>query len=62
MPTAQVPIPINGYSDSLNHQHGAEGFSTSMLNVVPMDNFEHRRRVGTRQGFSAIADMGTNDD
>jgi len=62
MPTAQMPIPINGYSDSLNHQHGADGFSTSMMNVVPMDNFEHRRRIGTRQGFAAVADMGTNGD
>ena len=62
MPTAQMPIPINGYSDSLNHQHGADGFSTSMMNVVPMDNFEHRRRIGTRQGFAAVADMGTTDD
>mgnify|MGYP003150748373 CR=1 FL=1 len=62
MPTAQMPIPINGYSDSLNHQHGADGFSTSMMNVVPMDNFEHRRRIGTRQGFAAVADMGVNND
>ena len=62
MPTVQVPIPINGYTDSVNHQHGAEGFSMSMMNVVPSDSWEHRRRVGTRQGFAALADMGTSDD
>tara|TARA_R100000655_G_scaffold2919_2_gene11116 strand:+ start:8498 stop:11785 length:3288 start_codon:yes stop_codon:yes gene_type:complete len=62
MPTTQLPIPINGYSDSMNLQHGAEGFSTSMMNVVPMDVWQNRRRVGTRQGFTAIADMGNTDD
>jgi hypothetical protein len=62
MPTTQLPVPINGYSDSLNHQHGADGFSTSMMNVVPSDNWEHRRRVGTRQGFAALLDMGSADD
>ena len=62
MPTTSLPIPMNGFSDSLNHQHGAEGFSTSMMNVVPMDNWDHRRRVGTRQGFTALADMGSNND
>ena len=62
MPTTQLPIPINGYSDSMNLQHGAEGFSTSMMNVVPMDVWQNRRRVGTRQGFTAIADMGSTDD
>ena len=62
MPTTTLPIPMNGFSDSLNHQHGAEGFSTSMMNVVPMDNWDHRRRVGTRQGFTALADMGSNND
>jgi len=62
MPTTQLPIPINGYTDSMNHQHGAEGFTTSAMNILPMDNWEHRRRVGTRQGFAAMADMGVNDD
>jgi len=62
MPTVTLPIPINGYSDSLNHQHGADGFVTSAMNVVPSDNWEHRRRIGTRQGFQAIADMGVGND
>ena len=61
MPTVPLPIPINGFSDSMNHQHGAEGFTTSAENVFPNDNLEHRRRVGTRQGFQAIADMGLAD-
>ena len=61
MPTVPLPIPINGFSDSMNHQHGAEGFTTSAENVFPNDNLEHRRRVGTRQGFQAIADMGVAD-
>ena len=61
MPTTSLPIPINGFSDSMNHQHGADGFTTTAENVFPNDNLEHRRRVGTRQGFQAIADMGASD-
>lgn len=61
MPTTSLPIPINGFSDSMNHQKGADGFTTSAENVFPNDNLEHRRRVGTRQGFQAIADMGASD-
>ena len=61
MPTTSLPIPINGFSDSMNHQKGADGFTTSAENVFPNDNLEHRRRVGTRQGFQAIADMGATD-
>ena len=62
MPTTSLPIPINGFTDSANHQHGADGFTTAALNIFPDDNWEHRKRVGVRQGFQAIADMGASDD
>jgi len=56
MPYSRLPIPVNGFTDSLPYRAAVEGYTQQCMNVFPYDSFDGRRRIGTRPGFVQIGD------
>lgn len=56
MPYSRLPVPVNGYTDSLPYRGAVEGYTQECMNVFPYDSFDGRRRIGTRPGFIQIGD------
>ena len=51
--------PLRGYTDQASYRARSSDYTKSCLNVMPFDVFERRLRIGTRQGFCAVADVTT---
>ena len=54
--------PLRGYTDQASYRARSSDYTKSCLNVMPFDVFERRLRIGTRQGFCAVADVTTGGE
>ena len=58
MPYSKVPIPFDGFSDSLPFRTSVPNLTKECLNLFPFDSFDNRKRLGTRPPFRLIGDAG----
>ena len=57
MPYIRLQQPLRGFTDQVSYRSQAGDYTKKCLNVMPFDVFERRLRIGTRQGFCALADF-----
>ena len=54
--------PLRGVTDVVGYRAQSNDYTKKCMNVAPFDVFENRLRVGSRQGFCALADFAEGGD